>query len=123
MKRKCLSTVVDSLTPGKTIMMSPKIQIPFAKGLEFDMGRPRNPNLLTLHNSLVVYQYPLQAMLKCHSHCGDIQPKVTTSTQHPCNKRKRRVVAKYNFSKDNMRSANELTKVINFKFLLIWLMT
>ncbi|KAJ8431311.1 hypothetical protein Cgig2_032301 [Carnegiea gigantea] len=64
MKRQCLSTVVDSSTPGKTTMMSPKIQNPFAKGLEFDMG----------------------------------------------SKRKRRIAAEHNFSKDDMTSANELTK-------------
>ena len=123
MKRKCLFKVVDSSTPDKTTMMSPKLQIPFAKGLEFDMGRPRNPNLLTLHNSPVVDQHPLQAMFKCHSDCGGNESKVTTSTKHPCSKRKRRIVAKHNFSKDDMRSTNEFTKVINFKFLLIWLMT
>ena len=59
MKRQCLSTVVDSSTPGKTTLMSPKIQIPFAKGFEFDLDRPRNPNILTLHNSLTVDQHPL----------------------------------------------------------------
>ena len=123
MKRQCLPTVVDSSTPGKTTMMSPKIQIPFAKGFEFDMGRSRNPNLLTLHNSPVVDQHPLQSTFKCHAHRGGNQSKVTTSIPHPCSKRKRRIAAEHNFSKDGMTSANELTKVINFEFLLIRLMT
>ena len=123
MKRQCLSTVVDSSTPGKTTMISQEIQIPFAKGLEFDMGRSRNPNMLTLHNSPVVDQHPLQSMFKCHSHRGGNQSKVTTTIPHPCSKRKRRIAAEHNFSKDDMTSANELTKVIDFEFLLVRLMT
>ncbi|KAJ8424621.1 hypothetical protein Cgig2_034187 [Carnegiea gigantea] len=110
MKRQCLSMVVDSSTPRKTTMISPKIQIPFAKGLEFDMGGPRNPKLLTLHNSSIVDQHPLQSMFKCHSHRGGNQSEVTTSTPYLCSKWMRRILAEHNFSKDDMRSANELRK-------------
>ena len=46
-KKQCLSMVVESLALVKTTLISPKIQIPFAKGFEFDLGRPQNPNLLT----------------------------------------------------------------------------
>ncbi|KAJ8421792.1 hypothetical protein Cgig2_002954 [Carnegiea gigantea] len=116
MKRQCLFMVVDSPTPSKTTLISPKIQIPFAKAFEFDMGRPRNSNLLTLHNSLVVDQHPLKSTFKCDSHHGGNRSRVTTSTPHLCSKRKRRIVAEHNFSKDDMRAVNELTKVINFKF-------
>jgi len=65
-----LSTDVESSASMKTNLMFSKIHIPFNKGFEFDMHRPRNPNLLNLHTSSIVDHHPIKSALKYASYGG-----------------------------------------------------
>jgi len=111
-KKQHLSMDVESLAPMKTTLMSSKIQIPFAKGFEFNMHRPRNFNLLNLYISPIVDHHPMKSALNCASYGGINKFAVTTPTSTLGKKQKRRIIPKQTVSTYDIISTNEFPKVI-----------